>query len=245
MRRSSLLLILLLSACSPSQARDGHQVLNTITDIADPTYQQVVDTCDNLRDLIIERADTTYEQDRTDMDRVHEFCDPTVEGFEALRGTQLTAREAIDNGAEAAIAEAVRQALAQWPHVQDLLRELCQRRGVVHYIDGPAVRARDQIHLPGMLHDIVDGHRRKRFTIELHPVLAAIDRDVGRPLRAHIEHVRTPVILANDLHRAAGRKIADDGYKAAARVGRHHQVRLHVVAAMAVDRDIRGVLIVV
>jgi len=122
----ALLGLAFVEGCSPSQQRDGHIVLNTITDVADPTYQQAVDTCDDLRDLIIEREGTTYAQDRADMDRVHAHCDPVVEGFEALRGSQLTARAALDAGAEGAIAEAIRQALAQWPHVQDLVRELWQ-----------------------------------------------------------------------------------------------------------------------
>lgn len=122
----TLLGLAFIEGCSPSQARDGHVVLNTITDVADPTYQQVVDTCDELRDLIIEREGTTYAEDRADMDRVHEYCDPTVEGFEALRGTQLTARAALDSGAEGAVQAAIQAALEQWPHVQELVRELWQ-----------------------------------------------------------------------------------------------------------------------
>ena len=101
-----------------------HRTLNTLTDIADPTYAHAVETCDAFRDEIIAREGTTYEEDRAAMDRVHNICDRIVAGFELLRTSQLTARAAIDGGLEGAAREAVEHALGAWAELQALLPEL-------------------------------------------------------------------------------------------------------------------------
>ncbi len=83
-----------------------------------------VDTCDAFRDAIVARQETTYEQDRAAMDQVHSVRDPMVAGFEALRGSQATARAALDSGLEGAVAEAISTALELWAQLRALVPEL-------------------------------------------------------------------------------------------------------------------------
>jgi hypothetical protein len=104
--------------------REHHTRLNAFTAVADPTYALAVETCDALRDIVVARTGTTYAEDRAAMDEVHAVCDPMVAGFEALRGSQLTARAAIDGGAEGAVLEAITAALAAWPTVQQLIARI-------------------------------------------------------------------------------------------------------------------------
>lgn len=119
-----VLLALLLVGCGGAATRQGHEALNLVTDVADPTYELAMRTCDELRDAIVAREGTTYEQDRAAMDSIHDVCDPIVTGFEALRGTQLTARAALDEGLTAAAEAAIREALALWPRLQAMVRSL-------------------------------------------------------------------------------------------------------------------------
>ena len=116
-------LSLLASGCGASP-REQHGTLNRITDVADPTYATAVETCDAARDAILARAGTTYEEDRRAMNRVHRVCDPMVASFEALRGSQLTARARIDAGADAAVVEALQHALELWAELQQMIPEL-------------------------------------------------------------------------------------------------------------------------
>jgi len=121
-----LLLLFVLPGCGPNERRVGHEVLNTVTDVADPTYQLAVDGCDAARDAIIARQGTSYAEDRSAMDQIHEVCDGIVAGFESLRGTQLTARAALDGGLAAAAATAIQQALALWGRLQALVPQIQQ-----------------------------------------------------------------------------------------------------------------------
>lgn len=115
-----------LAACGANleQQRAGHDILNRVTDVADPTYELAVEGCDAARDAIIARTGTTYDQDRQAMDSVHEVCDPMVEGFETLRGTQLTGRAAIDSGVAGAATEGIVQAMRRWAALQELVPQL-------------------------------------------------------------------------------------------------------------------------
>jgi hypothetical protein len=101
-----------------------HDVLNRVTDVADPTYAIVLETCDAARNVIVERTGTTYEDDTRAMDETDEVCDGLVEGMETLRGTQLTVRAAIDAGAEGAILEGLQHALELWRLLQEKIPEL-------------------------------------------------------------------------------------------------------------------------
>lgn len=124
MTRSILVFALLFAGCGPSTVQQQHDVLNRITDVADPTYEIAVESCDAARDVIVERPGTTYQEDRAAFDAIHGVCDGIVEGFETLRGTQLTARAAIDRGAEGAILEALTHALQLWTELQALIPQL-------------------------------------------------------------------------------------------------------------------------
>ena len=115
-----------LAGCGASEKHAAHVVLNGITDIADPTYQLAVDTCDAVRDVIIAREGTTYAEDRAAMDRVHGICDPMIVGFESLRSTQITARAAIDGGLSGVAAAGIREALALWNTLRALVPQIQQ-----------------------------------------------------------------------------------------------------------------------
>jgi hypothetical protein len=114
----------LLHGCGGSTPREQHTALNRITAVADPTYATAVESCDAARDAIIARQGTSYEEDRRAMYEIHRVCDAMVAGFESLRGSQLTARAAIDSGADAAVAGAIREALALWAELQSMIPEL-------------------------------------------------------------------------------------------------------------------------
>lgn len=104
--------------------RQQHDVLNRITDVADPTYEAAIAGCDAARDVIVDRDGTTYEEDSAAMDEINAVCDPMVLGFEALRGSQLSARAAIDSGVDAAISTAILEALRLWAQLQALVPDL-------------------------------------------------------------------------------------------------------------------------
>lgn len=112
-----------LSGCGGTPAQQ-HSRLNTLTAVADPSYELAVEACDEARDAILARTGTTYEQDRRAMDQINAVCDSIVEGFETLRGSQRTARQAIDSGAEGAAATAIAEALALWPRLQALAEDI-------------------------------------------------------------------------------------------------------------------------
>jgi hypothetical protein len=118
-----LVLMLLVAGCGGSRAQQ-HERLNMLTDVADPTYAMALEACDGSRDIIVVREGTTYEEDTLAMDAVDERCDPIVAGFEVLRGTQLTARGAIERGAQGAVREAIVFALSKWAELQALIPQL-------------------------------------------------------------------------------------------------------------------------
>jgi hypothetical protein len=111
------------SGCGATPAQQ-HRTLNSITNVADPTYAAAVEGCNAARDAIVAREGTTYEADRAAMDEINDVCDAIVTGFETLRGSQFTARAAIDAGAEGAIASAITEALALWARLQAMVPEL-------------------------------------------------------------------------------------------------------------------------
>lgn len=120
----TLALLNALGGCGASP-RVQHEVLNKITDVADPTYALALEACDVGRETIKARPGTTYDEDLAAMTRVNEVCDGIVAGFESLRGSQRTARQAIDDG-DATIAAAIAEALRLWRVLQELLPQLEQ-----------------------------------------------------------------------------------------------------------------------
>lgn len=106
------------------QRQTQHDVLNRVTDVADPTYALVLETCDAARNVIVNRPGTTYDEDTRAMDEIDDVCDGIVEGMETLRGTQRTARAAINAGAQGAILEGLQAALRLWATLQEKIPEL-------------------------------------------------------------------------------------------------------------------------
>ena len=119
------LLVLVLALSAATQGCGGgaqqHRTLTTLTDIADPTYELALVGCDEARDFIVARQGSTETEDVADMAAINDACDTIVDGFEALRGTQLTAREWLDEGIEGGASELVRQGIEQWQHLRALV----------------------------------------------------------------------------------------------------------------------------
>lgn len=124
----------LLSGCAPSQAQlraqGAHEVLNTVTDIANPSYDLAIELCDARELVIIQRQGTTREQDRADFAATREICDRVFQGFRALRELQLASRAAIaaviekpDDALWAAAIATLRSVSARWTEIQALLHE--------------------------------------------------------------------------------------------------------------------------
>ncbi len=125
MRRALLLLALLAVGCGASQVRTGHEVLNGITDVGDPTYALAVDTCDAARDAIVARAGTSREEDFSAMGEINDVCDGIVIGFESLRSSQISARFALDSGEFGPTVSAmIREALELWNTLRSLIPDL-------------------------------------------------------------------------------------------------------------------------
>lgn len=118
-----LLLVVFVAACGASPA-EQHEVLNHITDVGDPTYALVLETCDVAREVVKARQNTTYEEDMAALTEIGEVCLPLVEAFETLIGAQRTARDAIDDGAEGAVLTGIQEALRLWASLQALVPQL-------------------------------------------------------------------------------------------------------------------------
>lgn len=123
-----LLIALAFSAATQGcgTAAQQHRTLDAITDVADPTYELAVRGCDDARNYILARQGSTEDADRADMATINAICDSVVEGFEALRGSQLTARQWLDEGLGGAAEELVRQALASWAELRALVPRIQQ-----------------------------------------------------------------------------------------------------------------------
>jgi hypothetical protein len=120
------LLLLLLVGCGATaqQRQTQHDVLDRVTDVADPTYAIVLGSCDAARNVIVNRPGTTFDEDTRALNEIDDVCDGIVEGMETLRGTQLTARAAITAGAQGAILEGLQAALRLWATLQAKIPEL-------------------------------------------------------------------------------------------------------------------------
>lgn len=97
---------------------DQHRTLNWITRVGDPSYELVVQACDEMRDYVVDREGHTEEEDRTLMGEINGVCDRAVASFEVLIHTQHGARAAIEAGVEGVAVEAVARALAIWRELQ-------------------------------------------------------------------------------------------------------------------------------
>src|SRR5262249_52479759 len=99
--------------------------------------------------------------------------------------------------------------------------------------DAPAVRADDHVGLAWMNEDVVGAHGGI-IVHELLPVLAAVERCVEAELGADEEEILVLRILLHDLNVAVGRQIVRDALERAAVIARDEEVRVQIVAAVAV-----------
>lgn len=104
-------------------------MLNTVTDIVDPSYSAVVTACDAREAVVVERQNTTQAEDEAAIAEIRTQCDLVFSGFETVRQAQLAASRAIDAAIEDgdrmdAAREAVAALGSAWTSLQPLLTEL-------------------------------------------------------------------------------------------------------------------------
>ena len=117
-----------------------------------------------------------------------------------------------------------------------LVSQLLQRRDVVEDVDAAAVRSDDEIVVTRVDEDVIDTDRRQAVHEPL-PLLAAVQRDVERVLGAEVEEVAVLRILPDHVD-VAFREVARDRRPGLAEILRDEDVRLVIVGAVAVERDV-------
>lgn len=105
-------------------AEQQHRTLNWVTRVADPTYEMVVDACDDMRDYVVEREGFTEAEDDELMGQVNGVCDRAVSSFELLRHTQLSARAAVEEGVPGVTEDLIGRALDVWRELQELVGDI-------------------------------------------------------------------------------------------------------------------------
>lgn len=134
---------LFLAACattSPqSEGKVIHESLNALTQIVDPLYGTAVIACDATEQLVIERTDSTKEEDTADIIAIRQSCDSIFARFDRVRDLQIEARrtvERIEAGDDVplsraydalnALQTASAEAHAAWQKAHNVLKELIQ-----------------------------------------------------------------------------------------------------------------------
>jgi hypothetical protein len=84
---------------SQARAEGMHEVLNVVTDVADPLYEASVSTCDATEGYVV-RAAESHADGEAGLAEVRAICDRIFAAFEALRRAQLGARSAVDAALE-------------------------------------------------------------------------------------------------------------------------------------------------
>ena len=120
------------------------------------------------------------------------------------------------------------------------LRRPFLERGHVHDPDPPAVRGDHQFAVARVHHQVMYRHGRQAAVLV--PGLAAVEREEQAKLGADVEQILVARVLADDVHRAAGRQVARDVLPLDAVVGGLEDVGPMVVVAVAVDGEVRGPL---
>ncbi len=118
-------------------------------------------------------------------------------------------------------------------------RELLERPDVVQDPDAASVRAGDQVVVARVDDEVVDGHGGQSVH-EPVPGASAVERREQRELGAGEQQIGILQILLDDVHGLVLRHGGRQAGPGAAPVGRAEYVWAEVVAAVAVDADVRG-----
>lgn len=125
----------LATACASSAKLKSraNDVMNRVTDVADPSYSLAVVACDGREGQLIEACrkkgdgcDT--EELRREVGESRGVCDRIFQGFETLRIAQVHARELVaaageDEDAWSTVLAASEEALGAWKEVRALIME--------------------------------------------------------------------------------------------------------------------------
>lgn len=122
---SAIALAIMLSGCGASERQSAHSALNLVTDVADPSYELAVRTCDEAEWVIVRREGSSQAEDLSAMATVREICDGVFAGFEGLRIAQREARELVDAEERGDVIGAAMETLGRlWRALQELVPEL-------------------------------------------------------------------------------------------------------------------------
>ena len=103
-----------------------HELLNQVTDIADPAYALSVVACDGREGVVIHDPELTKVEKWARVESIRAKCDQVFAAFDVLRRAQIGARKAVD-AAEAgrskwkAALAAAREATAAWRKAREAL----------------------------------------------------------------------------------------------------------------------------
>src|SRR5215468_990020 len=119
-----------------------------------------------------------------------------------------------------------------------LLVQLLQRSDVVNDPNAAPVRGRDQVVVARVDQQVVHTHGRQTGH-ELFPLGAAIDRNEDAELGSDKEQVLVLRVLADDVN-VTDRQVAYDRSPGRAVIAGDEEVRLQVVVAVVVNREVTG-----
>lgn len=130
---AALAVFLAIPGCGAAQRADASRALdeslNTITDVVDPAYALLVQTCEARGQAIVDRQGTSYEQDVAAHNLLRRRCTLADDHMQAVRKAQAAARDAAaafrsgDVDYSAAI-EALADLRATWDQVRHIIDEL-------------------------------------------------------------------------------------------------------------------------
>jgi hypothetical protein len=117
-------------------------------------------------------------------------------------------------------------------------REVDEGRRVVEDVDPPSVRAQDEIALPRVDEEVVDGDGRQVLAPDRRPACPSIPAHPEGPLGPDEEDIGVLRVLADDADGAARGQVAGDCFPGLAMVGGEEEVDGEAVRAVAVEADV-------
>lgn len=99
MRKYILLFPLIINGCiSSQQVEHAHEVLDVITDVAQPLYDMLPLYCHTKQLGIVRDPEISNVQKRAKIAKVLSFCNSTQDAFEAAIEAQKAARDLLELG---------------------------------------------------------------------------------------------------------------------------------------------------
>lgn len=110
-----------------ARAEGMHEILNIVTDVADPLYGAAVSSCEMAETVASLRGD------QSKIEKIRSGCDKVFAAFESLRDTQLAARAAI----EAYLADSTGERLMKALSAVSAVRNAVEHARAIWQSEGP------------------------------------------------------------------------------------------------------------